>query len=247
MNDSIQNYYRKIANIYNDLWFHSEDFVNFIVKNIVEYLNLSSADTFVDLGCGTGIYSQAILKQINLNNPILCVDRSPEMLQQLPSSNKYKTISMDAVGFSQQPGNYEKILIKELLHLINDKKLLFNNLYQRLSPNGILLIILLPSTINYPLFDAALRRYEESQPHYNDLSNILSNIGFTVDIHFVDYPLSINKSKYLNMVENRYMNVLSTFDDTQLQQGISEIKSKYCDRSVFEFSDRFVFITAKKC
>ncbi len=48
------------------------------------------------------------------------------------------------------------------------------------------------------------------------------------------------------MVKNRYMTLLSTFNDLELAKGIEEIKTKYADRTVLEFTDRFVFLVANK-
>ncbi len=48
------------------------------------------------------------------------------------------------------------------------------------------------------------------------------------------------------MVENRYMSLLSTFSDREIQQGLDELKNKYSQRSMLQFNDRFVFITGKK-
>ncbi|MDF5721917.1 MAG: hypothetical protein PUP91_15830 [Rhizonema sp. PD37] len=48
------------------------------------------------------------------------------------------------------------------------------------------------------------------------------------------------------MVKNRYMSLLSTFDDEQLALGLAEMEQKYSQQSILKFSDRFVFITASK-
>jgi hypothetical protein len=56
----------------------------------------------------------------------------------------------------------------------------------------------------------------------------------------------IPKSKYFQMVQNRYMSLLSTFDDEQLALGLNEMEQKYAQQSILKFSDRFVFITASK-
>ena len=183
---------------------------------------------------------------MQLYNPIICVDSSNKMLEQIPNNFKYKSVEMDAIDFSAFSGTYNKIIIKELIHHINDLELLLGNLFQRLTSGGILLLILLPPTIDYPLFSKALRKYEDVQPNYNNLASVLSKIGFNVAVDFVEYPLAIPKSKYLQMVQNRYMSLLSTFDDEQLAIGLAEMEQKYAQQSILKFSDRFVFITASK-
>ena len=246
MTDLINQHYQKIANIYDDLWTRSPDFIQSIAGQIVAGLCLQPADVLVDLGCGTGIYTKEILNQLQLERPIICVDPSEGMLSKIPPDLQVQSICADAVTFAIQPGTYDKILIKDAIHLISDLELLFSHLFQRLSQGGIVLILVLPKKIDYPLFDKALRRYEEVQPDYQELANLISEVGFEVKIDFVEYPLSIEKSQYLQMVESRYMTVLSYFSDREIQAGLEEIDRKYSDRTVLEFTDRFVFIQALK-
>lgn len=44
--------------------------------------------------------------------------------------------------------------------------------------------------------------------------------GFDVTVDMVDYPLAIDRDRYLNMVRMRYMSLLSRFTDAELWQGI---------------------------
>ena len=137
-------------------------------------------------------------------------------------------------------------LMKEAIHHIDNKELLFSSLFEKLTSGGIFLLILLPPTIEYPLFKEALERYERGQPNYKDLTSLLEKVGFNVSVDFVEYLQSIPKEQYLKMVANRYMSLLSFFDDQQLEEGLAEISEKYAQQSILEFPDRFVFITASK-
>ncbi|WP_414581467.1 class I SAM-dependent methyltransferase [Scytonema sp. PCC 10023] len=246
MSGQNQQHYQKISNIYDDLWSYSEEYIKFMTTKVIEYLRLKPTDTLVDLGCGTGIYAKSILKQIQLDNSIICVDPSEKMLQQIPDSPQYKIMALDAIDFLSQAEVYNKVLIKEVIHHIDNKELLFSRLFQRLTSDGIFLLILLPPTIDYPLFDEALHLYEKSQPHYSNLANLLEKVGFKVSVNLVEYLQAIPKSQYFHMVENRYMSLLSLFDDKQLAEGLAEMSQKYAQQSILEFPDRFVFITASK-
>ncbi|HAC65095.1 MAG TPA: SAM-dependent methyltransferase [Cyanothece sp. UBA12306] len=246
MKYSIQNHYQNLAHKYNNFWGYSPEFIDSLTKKIIEYLKLTDTDKLVDLGCGTGLYTQAIVSKISFKHPVICVDPSDQMIEQIPKNSQYKTLVNDAVNFADEPGQYNKILIKEMIHHIDDKEKLLKGLFERLTPEGILLLILLPPTIEYPLFVDALRTYEAVQPNYNNLVDLFTKIGFQTIVNFVDYPVSIPKGKYFEMVQNRYMSLLSRFDDEQLKKGLIEMQEKYHDQSNLEFCDRFVFLSAIK-
>jgi hypothetical protein len=132
-------------------------------------------------------------------------------------------------------------------HLQEQEKVkLFNNLFERLKQGGILLLILLPPQIEYPLFSKALTLYEQTQPHYEKMAQLLQEAGFKVKTDFVEYPLTFSKPDYFKMVENRYISLLSRFNDEELAAGLAEMANNYKNQEVLEFCDRFVFITAQK-
>ena len=168
------------------------------------------------------------------------------MLKQIPVNHSYEPIFMDAVEFSSKANNLDKILLKEMIHHVPDKNKLIANLFNSLNPGGIFLLILLPPTIEYPLFELAKKTYEEVQPHYTTIETIFKDVGFQTEVSFVSYPLSIDKAQYFTMVENRYMSLLSRFSDEQIQEGLKEINQTYSSQSTLDFKDTFVFMVGKK-
>ncbi|MGK7926447.1 MAG: methyltransferase domain-containing protein [Spirulina sp.] len=244
MSDRITEHYRNLSRQYDELWSYSPPFITAMAQAICDRLQAKKSDRIVDLGGGTGIYAKAIEQVLHPNGKIICVDPSREMLDRV-NSDRIETLCQDAISFTEQPGNYNKVFMKEAIHHIAKKDRLFDNLYQQLPSGGIFLLLLLPPTIEYPLFAAALKVYEQNQPHYRDLVAKLEIAGFKVSTDLVDYPLAIDRDRYLNMVKMRYMSLLCRFSDTELLQGMEEIKAKYPD-DVLKFNDRFVFITAIK-
>ncbi len=245
-NNEIKKHYNNLASIYEQLWFYNEDFVQFTAKKIIDNLDVKEDDQLVDLGCGTGIYSKAILKQIKLNKNILCVDVSEEMLKSIGSREGLTLIVNDAIQFSKEPRKYNKIFIKEMIHHINEKYILFSGIYNQLKANGQLLILMLPPKIDYPLFKKALDMYEKLQPHYDDIRNQMEKAGFKTRLSFIEYPLSIKKETYFDMVKKRYMSLLSNFNDEEICKGIDEMSHKYRLDNQLQFVDRFVLLNGFK-
>ena len=246
--EQVQKHYQNLAQNYDDLWTYSPEFIKFISEQVIQNLELTSNDIFLDLGCGTGLFTKEISKIVDFENPVICCDISADMLAQFPDSSNYQCVAMDAVNFSSQPYEYNKILMKEMIHHLNvdEQGKLIKNLFTRLSLGGKFLLMLLPQTIEYPLFETALRRFEELQPDYKYLIELFKKAGFKTNVNFVEYPLSIPKSKYIKMLNNRYMSLLESFSDEEIEKGIFEIEQKHLDRDILEFNDRFVCIIGEK-
>ena len=245
-NNNTNEHYDNLANNYDELWFYSEGYVNKLTNEIIKIIDLSVDDKFVDLGCGTGIYSKSILKEIDLKKKSICSDISKKMIEQAKKNifAEFRTVS--ALEFSKKPIKYDKLLIKEVIHHIEKKEELIRNIYTQLNEKGICLILLLPPKIEYPLFKKAIELYEKNQPDYKDISMILRNEGFDVEEKEISIPLSIPKAKYFNMIENRYMSLLSDFSEKEIHTGISSLRKKYNNRKNLNFNDRFIALKGSK-
>ena len=245
MQSVVETHYRRLAQQYETFLYYSPDFVRQLTAKMIAMLRLRETDTLVDLGCGTGMYSLDILKQVRLQHPIVGVDPFAEMLSQMPEDAPIVRLPMDAVDFSERPGRYDKVLIKETIHHVRDKERLFRNLHERLNPGGILLLVHVPPKVQYPLFEQALRRCEQWHADPELLVRLLGEAGFRVERDSLDYPHAIPKDKYFQMVEACYMSVLSSFNEDEIREGLAEMERTYADRSMLEFVDHFDYLAAQ--
>jgi hypothetical protein len=79
------------------------------------------------------------------------------------------------------------------------------------------------------------------QPDLADIAATLSAAGLETELTYDSYALSITKDRYLSMVRARYMSLLASFTDAELERGVNEIQERHPgDR--MEFADRFAFI-----
>src|SRR6476620_10389496 len=79
-------HYRRLAEHYDDNLNYNLQLVRRFVERIQGVLGLDCADLVADIGCGTGLYTKELAELVGLVHPVLCIDSSPEMLEQLPRS-----------------------------------------------------------------------------------------------------------------------------------------------------------------
>ena len=242
----IQNHYNKIAQTYNNSWEYSDNFVQFVAKKIIENLELKPCDNLVDIGCGTGIYTKKVFDLSGLKNTVICVDPSKEMIKKIPLQKEFKPLVMYARDFIKGEDSYNKVLMKHMLHVVEDKNKLLTSLYSKLPPKGILLLIMMPPTTQHPLFQAAIKKYERLQPHYQEIVSLFEKLEFKTTVKFIDYSVSIKKIKFLEMIKNYYLTLLSSFSEAEIRAGINELEFKYRNLTNLDFCERYVFIKGEK-
>jgi ubiquinone/menaquinone biosynthesis C-methylase UbiE len=243
MEDRAGSHYERLAEDYNDNWVYSPGFIEWMTGQILDRLAIRPDDRIADIGCGTGLYSTALAEHAG---QVLCVDPSAGMLEQLPKNNALVPIQASAEsivsGDVRLPcDRLDAILVKEAIHHVHDRSAVLSGLARILAPGGRLLVVMLPTRIEYPLFKAALDLFEELQPDPNEVAAAMRATGLQVNVEHESFALSFDKVRYINMVRARYMSLLSSFDDAQLDRGIAEMDIHYRGGRL-DFVDRHVFI-----
>ena len=246
MQEVLDKHYQRLAKDYDEFLYYSPEFVRALTGKMIEKLELAPTDRLADIGGGTGMYSIDILKQVELESPILCVDPYPQMLAQIPDELAIKPIAEDALTFSQRDASYNKVLIKETIHHVDQREDFFANIHRNLPAGGKLLLVHVPPNVQYPLFDAALERCLGWHADPNELVEQLQQTGFEVQRDALDYQHELPRDHYFNMVRTCYMSVLTSFDEDELEAGLAEMSEKYADQDVLRFTDHFDYLTATK-
>lgn len=153
------------------------------IRDIVSKYISSQKNKILDLGCGTGLELEEILKK-SPNSEIVCIDISKEMLRKL--ENKYngyniKTINDNFLNLDFGTEQYDFVIsVMALHHFFEEDKLkLYKKIYSSLKQNGLFInsdYIIDDSNFELERFKQ-LRKIQEN--HQNELFHF--DIPFTED------------------------------------------------------------------
>jgi ubiquinone/menaquinone biosynthesis C-methylase UbiE len=243
VHDETQAHYDRLADSYDENWAYSPEFIDWMTGCIVDRLAPAPGDRVADIGCGTGLYARGLAERAG---EVVCVDPSAKMLEQLPAEDAYLPVEASAEQMASgqvrlRYDRFDAVLVKEAIHHVDDRRAVLNGLASLLADGGRLLVVMLPARIEYPLFAEAIAMFERLQPAPEDVAAHMRDAGLRVDLEYASFPLSFSKAQYLTMVRNRYMSLLSSFDDDQIEAGIAEIDERYPGERL-TFPDRFAFV-----
>jgi len=241
--DITRNHYARLAATYDENWAYSPAFIEWMTGCIRQRLRITSDSLVADIGCGTGLYARVLAQDAA---SVVCIDASAQMLAKIPSDTKLVPVTASAEDLASGRGpmphdGYDALLLKEVLHHVEDPSTVLAGLARMLRPGGRILVVMLPSTIAYPLFSEALELFAALQPDPADIATYMRGAGLETDLTYDSFALTFETGRYLQMVRNRYMSLLSHFDDAQLESGVTEIRARNPGARI-SFTDTFAFV-----
>ncbi|WP_149549655.1 class I SAM-dependent methyltransferase [Streptomyces marokkonensis] len=248
----VRGHYEELAAEYDEHWVYGPDYIPWMSGRIAETLRLTPTDRIADVGAGTGLFAREVARQLRPHRPILCIDPSEAMLRGLgtppPAGLTSVVASAEDIAEDRAQLPYERLdamWLKESVHHLTDPEHTLQGLADLLAPGGRLLVVMLPTSIRYPLFEAALTRFEELQPDPAHIVEHLRAAGLEARLTHVEHELRIDRDRYFGMVRARYMSLLSTFSDNEIEKGVEEMRAAHPD-PVLVFPDRFAFVLGQR-
>jgi len=163
----MNNHYENIAENFNKVWKFSDEYKIWAVEKIGYYLKLNNEDIFVDVGGGTGTFTNMIEKQFTPKK-VYCIEPEESMCNIAKKYTNIETICSDTFYFiNTLQYKYNKILFKEVIHHIHNRMKLWNNIYNTIDKNNSILIYTRPRKIKFPLFEQAKQEFYKNQPAYD--------------------------------------------------------------------------------
>lgn len=246
MTHTAPNHFDTIADEFNGLWQMTPEYQNWMSETIVSVLELKPDDRFVDLGGGTGFYTKLIAQKAGLRHKPLCVEPSENMLSQIKPGDNLEPVHADALSFAGRSVGYDKILLKEMVHFVTDRKALFEGIRSQLRENGKMLIVTRPKNTPLPFFTAAREAFAQGQPSLESLLQELSDAGMHPSSSAEEFVFGMPKERWYGMLRNRFMSNLQNFTDDEIEAGIAQLELTYQNQEVIEFRDRIIFLRGDK-
>ena len=226
-----------IKNWDNGTWLSSKNYIKSFNKFLIKKVELNSKSKILDIGCGRG-------KILGSLSSILSLRDKPIGIDIINHKDKDKRIIFKKINaisfFLKNKKKFDLILIKQTIHLLNlkeIKKLLYLS-QKNLNQNGKILILSLdPEKNEIPTFKLMKIELSKSLKRDKKIFKFITKLYPYKKSKFI-YKVKIIKSRYLKMLENRYISTLLSMSNYQLQKGLNEIKHKY--KNKIEFRDKLI-------
>ena len=227
----------------NKTWLSSQKYIKSFNRFILKQVKLNRNSRILDIGCGRGKILANLSNKLRLLNKPIGLD----IENHKDKSKKIIFKKIDALSYvSKTKITFDLILIKQTIHLLKKKQAikLLSICKNKLSPNGKIVILSLdPKKNEIPTFQLMNKKLNISLKKDEKLFNlILKNQNKIIIKKFV-FHVQILKTKYLQMIKNRYMSTLLNFSNSQINNGINEIQKNY--GKVLKFKDRLICFVIK--
>ena len=229
-----------IKNWDNKTWLSSRGYIDSFNKFLTKKIKLNSKSKILDIGCGRGKILGTLSLKLKLKDKPLGIDIISH--KDKDKRIKFKKINVSKF-FSKNKSKFDLILIKQSIHLLNLKEIKRILILSKksLKQDGKILIFTLDTNKNeLPTFKLMKIKLTKSLTKDKKILNLIAKLYPYKKSKFI-YKVNINKKKYLEMIERRYISTLLSLTKKELQIGINEINFKY--KKNIKFSDKLICIT----
>ena len=233
-----------IKNWDNKTWLSSQKYINSFNRFILKQVKLNRNSRILDIGCGRGKILANLSNKLRLLNKPIGLD----IENHKDKSKKIIFKKIDALSYIFKTEiTFDLILIKQTIHLLERKQVmkLLTICKNKLNPNGKIIILSLdPKKNEIPTFQLMNKKLKISLKKDQKLFNLILKNQNKIIIKKFTFDVQISKTKYLQMIKNRYISTLLNFSNEQIDDGINEIKEDY--GKVLNFKDRLITFVIKK-
>ena len=229
-----------IKNWDNKTWLSSQKYINSFNRFLIKNFNLNSNSKILDIGCGRGKILGALNSKLKFKIKPLGID----IIEHRNRDKRINFKRIDALNYSSTDNQkFDLILIKQTIHLMKlaEIKRLLRLLKKKLNSKGKILIFTLETNKNeIPTFKLMKNKLEQSLKRDKEILKIITKLYPYRKKKKFFFDVKVKKKEYLKMIKNRYISILLTFSNKQLNFGAQEIELKYKD--ILRFKDKLICI-----
>ena len=230
----MKNKIRELKNWDNKTWLSSSAYINSLNTFLLKKKKLNKNSQILDIGCGRGKIFGAISRKIKLlNKPIgidLVAHKDVDKSIDFRNEDVFKFFKTNQIKF-------DLIMIKQTLHFFNKDKRskLIKVCKNNLKKNGVLIILSLNTLNNeIPCFKLMKQKLNKGLIRDSIMIKSTCKILKNYKIDKFKFKVSITKSKYIQMLKQRYISCLVNLNKEQINKGIKEIKDIYPKKILFK-------------
>lgn len=113
------------------------------VEEVLPKIGVKENQTILDFGCGAGLYTIPAAKLVGRKGKVYALDKDAGTLETLRESvrngglGNVETILSSDLSTGMKNETVDMVLLYDVIHLVEDRKKLFVEIYRILKPNGI--------------------------------------------------------------------------------------------------------------
>ena len=228
----------------NKTWLSSKKYISSFNNFLNSKIRFNKNTFVLDMGCGRANIISSLQKKYRFKNKPIGID----IIRNKNIKKNIIFIKINGHSFLKKTNKkFDLILIKQTIHLLKKKQVikLLSICKNKLNLNGKIIILSLdPKKNEIPTFQLMNKKLKISLQKDEKLFNLILKDQNRIIIKKFVFDVQILKTKYLQMIKNRYISTLLNFTDKQLKNGLNEIKNNY--GKVLKFKDRLIcFIITK--
>ncbi len=209
----------------------------FWAKEIQHYVNLSTADRLLDVGCGTGLFAIPFARVLPCQ--VVGIDLSPMMLAQadikLQTRKVYWTQS-EAMTVPFADDSFQALFLSQVWHHLADGSQAAKEFCRLLKPGGCLFV----KTFSHDqlrarwditqVFPSLLEFMLAIYPDISTFESLFAETGFT-KVYYTTYcqPATILPSAMLTIAEQKLWSMFSYLDEKNRQNGMRYLRQCLVD------------------
>ncbi len=218
-----------------------------LARALVTKLRITEDHLVAELFSGSGELSRALALEAGLHYQIVAIDSVPRPEVARPGSGEMRPVHMDPWEFARFPTCYDRIVIMDALHRVDDPASFVAEVRARLAPGASFSVV---RTVPDPRFEPKLLEVMAC-PSTSDLDSaavagMLQRSGYSVRRSHAQLRRQMTWSDYLELLRSRHLPALSCLSDPQLQSRIQALLPSRAPGECLDVTHHFDIVSGSR-